>query len=145
MIRAREKTDPQTCKPYKHEYRSSRSRNSSVLFLEQRSGHGQNFTSAPTLIVRDNWCEMPSFPIPVTCLYYLWCNAQYMRKFEHVMSRYVQRNVYRNCRILSYRERKLAHLLTLIGVPGITSPIASLFQKCIRLCLIRESSRNSLQ
>ena len=71
ILQAREKTDPQTCKPHKHEYRSSRSRNSCVLFLENHSGRDQNFASAPTLIVRDNWCEMPSFPIPVTCLYYL--------------------------------------------------------------------------
>ena len=35
---------------------------------------------------------------------------------------------------VSYRENKLARLLTLTGVPGITSPIISLFQKCRRLC-----------
>ena len=31
-------------------------------------------------------------------------------------------------------ERKLARFLTLAGVQGITSPIASLFRKCRRLC-----------
>ena len=39
-----------------------------------------------------------------------------------------------NLHVRSYRERKLVRIVTLVGVPGIASPIVSLFQKCKRLC-----------
>ena len=63
---AREKRDSDVqFKPYKHVYKQQ------CTLLENRSGRGQIFASVLTMIVRANWCKMPSFPIPVTCLYYL--------------------------------------------------------------------------
>ena len=38
-------------------------------------------------------------------------------------------------------EREIDHFLTLTGVPGIPSPIGSLFQKCRRLCYPRIKQR----
>ena len=35
--------------------------------------------SAPTRIEGVNWCENAPFPIPVTCLYYLWLHVPLVR------------------------------------------------------------------